>query len=166
MSRISARKARLKDVPAIVVMWKKFMKEHEGIVSKSNRELKQHYAMKKNAASLFSRHLERCVMSKNAVAFVAEADGKVVGYCLGLLKKNIIPLFAIKNLGYITDIFVMKEHRKSGVSTLLKEELMKWFREKGIRYATMMVNPANKTAYAIYKKWGFRDYHLEMRKKI
>ncbi|RLI96109.1 MAG: hypothetical protein DRO99_05025 [Candidatus Aenigmatarchaeota archaeon] len=29
-----------------------------------------------------------------------------------------------------------------------------------------MVNAENRHAYKIYKKWGFLDYHLEMRMKI
>ena len=49
---------------------------------------------------------------------------------------------------------------------LNKDATYKWFRKKGVKTLSIKVYDANKFAHDIYKKWGFKNYHIELRKKI
>ena len=164
-SSISVRKARLKDIPEILKMWKVFMSEHDMMVVSKNPSLKPHYDMLKTGPGDFERYARNNIHSKNAIIFLAEKDGKIIGYCLCRIKRN-IPIFKVTHLGHIGDLYVKKEYRKLGISSMFKNEALKWFKSKGIKYSSIMVSPENSRARGIYKKWGFTDYHLELRKRI
>jgi len=43
---------------------------------------------------------------------------------------------------------------------------IKWFKKKGMKFVSLGMYPDNKDAHSIYEKWGFFDYHLDMRKEI
>ncbi len=159
------RKANLKDVPTIVNLWKEFMKYHDEILIKKNKKVKPHLVKKKNAANIFRKFVRKNILSKNSIIFVAEIEGKLVGYSLNYIKDN-IPIFNVGRIGYICDLFVKKEFRRMRISTKLKNESIKWFKKKGIKYASITVHNYNELAHSIYKKWGFFDFHIEMRKKI
>jgi hypothetical protein len=49
---------------------------------------------------------------------------------------------------------------------MLKDEAMKWFKQKGMQYASIDTAPGNKHAHNIYKKWGFLNVHLSLTRKI
>ncbi len=159
------RKANLKDVPEIVNLWKKFMKYPDEILIKNNKKLKPYFTKKKNAANMFRKYAQTNILSKDAVIHVAEIKGKLVGYSLSFIKKN-IPIFKMKKIGYISDLFVKKEFRGMGISTRLKNEAIKWFKKRGMKHASIKVYKGNNLAHSIYKKWGFFDFHIELRKKI
>jgi len=159
------RKANLKDVTKIVDLWKKFIKYPDEIIIKNNKKVRPYFVKKKNAVTLFRKYIQKNILSKDAIIHIAEVDGKPVGYSLSFIK-NTIPIFKMKKIGYISDLFVKKEFRGMGISTKLKDEAIKWFKKKGMKHASIMVYTDNKFAHSIYKKWGFFDFHLEMRKKI
>lgn len=75
-------------------------------------------------------------------------------------------MFSIKKLGYISDLFIDEKYRRKGVSSEFQKRAFKWFKTKGIKYAEIAVYPANKKAVNIYRKWGFNDFHLILRKKL
>ncbi len=162
---VEIRKARLKDIPEIMKMWKVFMQEHDMMVTSKNPSLKPYHAMRSEAAANFEKYAKRCIHSKSAVIFLAEKDDEIIGYCLCIIKKN-IPVFKIEKLGHIGDLYVKKEHRKLGISSMFRKEALSWFKTKGIKHASIMVSPENTKAHRIYKKWGFTDFHIEMRKKL
>jgi len=83
----------------------------------------------------------------------------------GIIKKN-TPIFSLEKLGHISDLFVRKKFRGIGISSMFRDEAIRWFKKKRMKYATLDVYPDNVIPYKIYKKWGFFDFHLEMRKKI
>lgn len=162
---VTVRKARLKDVDTITQLWEEFMKQHDSIVLKENPKLKPYLLKKSKAAEAFKRFATNCVWSKNAVIYIAEVSGRPAGYSLSFIKKN-IPVFSLEKIGYMSDIFVRPEYMGKGISSMLKKETIKWFKKKGLKHVSIMVNAENKHAYNIYRKWGFLNYHLEMRMKI
>jgi len=159
------RKAKLKDVPIIVDLWKEFMKYHDEILIKKNKQIKPHLIKKKNAPRIFRKFVRKNILSKNSIVFIVEVGGKPVGYSLNYIKNN-IPIFNVGKIGYICDLFVKKEFRGQRMSTKLKNEAINWFKKKSIKYVSITVHNYNEHAHSIYKKWGFFDFHVEMRKKI
>ena len=80
--------------------------------------------------------------------------------------KDNIPIFELKELGYFSDLYVKKQFRKLGISSKLRDEAIKWFKKKKMKYISIALYPDNKFAHSVYKKWGFMDYHIEMRREI
>lgn len=159
------RKARLKDIPIILKMWKEFIKDHDCILIKKNPKLESHLTKTKNAKNKFRYFIQKNIRSRNGVVFIAEVEEKPVGYSLNYIKKN-IPIFKLEKIGHMSDLFVKKEYRGMKISSKFKEEAMRWFKEKGVKYISIKVFQDNKHAHSIYDKWRFFDYKMEMRKNI
>jgi GNAT superfamily N-acetyltransferase len=159
------RKAKLSDAPAILELWKEFIKYHSEVLIKKEKRLIPHLKNKKDAPELFLKYVKKCIRSKNYLINVAEDGNKLIGYSL-LQIRNTIPIFKIEKTGHFCDLFVKKEYRGKKISSKFKEEAIKWFEKKGVKYLSIQVYPGNEHAHNIYKNWGFFDYHIEMRRKI
>ena len=162
---ITIREAKIKDSATITELAKEFMNYHDETVIKNNILMKPYLDKKKNHSAIFRKFLDKNIRSRNAVVFIAEADGIPAGYSLNYIKKN-VPIFKMEKIGYISDLFVKKEYRGNNISTKLKDCAMQWFRSKGINHISLCVYNDNEFAHSIYKRWGFINYHVEMRRKI
>ena len=162
---IKIRKAKLIDVPIVVRLWKEFMNIHKTIVTKKSPKFKEYLQLKKGADIKFRTFLKKNINSRNGLVLVAELRNKIIGYNLSFIKPNII-VYKIEKLGHISDLYVRKEFQGKGIASKFKNETLKWFKKKKIKTITLMVNNSNLYAHSIYKKWGFKDFHQEMRKKI
>lgn len=159
------RKARLSEVPGVGRLWVEFRKDHDSIVTAGNRNFESYIIYKKGAEKMFEKLVRKTIHSKNGSVMVAEEDGKLVGYTLFFAKKG-TPIFRNEVFGYISDLFVKKDFRGRGISSLFKEEATRFFRKKGIKHMSLMVFATNGNAHGVYSRWGFQDYHIEMRKEI
>ncbi len=162
---IKVRKAKTSDVPMLVKLWVEFMKDHDGIVIRADPRLKEYKGMKRNAPLIYKKFISKHISSRSASVFIAEVEGDVAGYVLVYVQKE-IPIFTLKRYGYISNLYVKPQFRSMKVSSALVSEAMCWFKKKGLRYASLKMYPANRHAHMIYTKWGFFDYHLEMRRKV
>ena len=161
---MNIREASIKDISLIVDLWKEFMTYHDDIV-RENPKLKEQLLMRKEAAENFWGFIEKNIKSDNSVVHIAEVDGEPAGYSLIYIKEN-IPVYKLESTGYLSDLFVRKKFRSLGISSALKDNAIKWFKNKGIKYLSIQVYSYNDKARSIYKKWGFYDFHVEMRREI
>ena len=159
------RKAKLGDVPNLLYLWKEFMEYHDEMLIKQNPRLKPHLIKRKNAEIIFKKFIKKNIRSKNSLVSIAEVNGKPAGYSLIYIKTN-IPVFELGKIGHISDLFVKKQYRGMKISSKFKNEGIIWFKKKRIKYISLQVYTDNKFAHSIYKKWGFFDYHIEMRRRI
>ncbi len=158
------RKARLKDVPRIVELWNEFMKSHNLEITKKNTRHIPFLEYNDNAINSFRDFVKKQIYSKNGLLLVAE-DFELVGYLLSYIKPN-IPIFKIKKLGHLSDLYIKKGYRKKGIATKFRDIAFDWFKEQGIKHVSISVYPENNVARKIYEKWGFFDFHIEMRKEL
>lgn len=80
---------------------------------------------------------------------VAELDGKIVGYVVGVTRSD--------RYGHIVSLCVHPEYRRKRVGTKLIEYLEKAFRELfGICMYRLEVRVSNTEAINLYKKLGYR----------
>ncbi|RJP19178.1 MAG: GNAT family N-acetyltransferase [Candidatus Abyssobacteria bacterium SURF_5] len=159
------RKTRASDVPALVQMWHEFSREHERMVVKKTKAFRSFYARKADVLETVNRFFRKNVRSRNWAVFIAESCGRPAGYLSITIKKN-PPVYRIDRIGYIDSIFIRKPYRNSGLSSVFKGAAVEWFRRKGLSHMSINVAPENAHAYSIYKKWGFLDFHTELRAKI
>lgn len=154
------RKANLKDIPEITKLGEKLWNYHD----KNFKEALMFNKRKGSAGKLFSGFVKKNIKSRNGLVLVAVDEG-IVGYCIGFIKKN-TPIFACEKVGYISDLYINEKYRGKGVSSGFKKIVFNWFKKKKLKQAEIAAYPHNKPAVPIYKKWGFNDYHLILRKKI
>lgn len=162
---ITIRKAKLKDAEALASLFSEFMKYHDEIIIKKKPGFRVYLTKKQNVADIFRKYIRKRIRGKNSLVCLAEVDGEHAGYSVSFIKKT-VPVFKMDRIGYISDLFVRKKFRGMGISSRFKDGAVRWFRKKGMKYISLCVYMDNRFAHSIYRKWGFSDYHIEMRRKI
>ncbi len=80
---------------------------------------------------------------------VAEADGKVVGYVIGVIRWGAT--------GHILAIGVDPPYRKQNIGSALMERIIGRLRAKGAKLVRLEVRKSNHEAQQFYLKLGFRQ---------
>jgi ribosomal protein S18 acetylase RimI-like enzyme len=84
------------------------------------------------------------------IAFVAaDDDGTPVGFALARRRTS--------KLGTLTDLYVARDARRSGIGTELMREVLAAFAAEGIEQIDLEVVASNGIARSLYGRWGFRD---------
>ncbi|MAG08015.1 hypothetical protein CMO89_00940 [Candidatus Woesearchaeota archaeon] len=159
------RKANVKDISSIVKLWEEFMKDHDKIVLERNERLRLYTPRKKNAADNYRAFITEQLKSRKGAIFFAEVDDNIIGFTLVIIKDE-IPVFKIEKIGYISDLFVKKEHRGKGISSQLMDKSIKWLKKNNMNHISIGLYVDNEFAHSVYKKKGFFDYKIEMRREI
>ena len=166
---MSVRIADLQDVSILVELWKEFIRDHEEIALRENPKRKpyfQHFLrIKDNAAEMAKDYMEMHIQSEDALALLLEVEGKPVGFSLVTIQKT-PPIFIVDRIGAISDLFIKSQFRGRGLSSLIKDELLNWLKYKGIRHVSIAFFADNKHARKVYKKWGFMEFHVGMRRTV
>jgi ribosomal protein S18 acetylase RimI-like enzyme len=92
---------------------------------------------------------------------IAKEDKRIIGYLIGTIVGREYQL-----MGYIDDIFVLKNFRNKKIGICLIKEFIEILKQNRIRKCRLGVNLKNKKAIHLYKKLGFKIKHYEMDKKI
>ncbi|MEM2385523.1 MAG: GNAT family N-acetyltransferase [Candidatus Bathyarchaeia archaeon] len=100
------------------------------------------------------------IRDENAAVFVAETDGKIVGYSLGWVSQ---PWSYRAKSGYICDCFVEKPYRRRGVGKALVEAMLEWFKNKGVECVEADIYSSNIPFLALFKGLGFKEVSKRLR---
>jgi len=160
---ISIRRAKQADIGALTAMWNGLMAYHAKLY-RGDRRAEEH-ALREGAETLWRKFALKNIRSPNGQVLIAEDGKKPVGYSLSFIKPN-IPVFRIRKLGHLSDLYVKPGYRGKGIGTRFRDEAFRWFRKKGVRHASIAVHALNRGSWKVYLKWGFSDYHLEMRRRV
>jgi ribosomal protein S18 acetylase RimI-like enzyme len=134
---MDVRRAAAGDFDAVAELWREFDHEvppptHEG-PNDLEKELEE---------------VREIITSE--IAFLAEDDdGAPVGFALA---RRRAPGF-----GTLTDLYVSRDARRSGIGTELIREVLAAFREEGIQQLDLEVLASNHVARSLYARWGLRD---------
>ncbi len=79
--------------------------------------------------------------------FVAESEGKILGYIFGYIYGNV---------GEIVSISVHPDYRRLGIGSKLMETLISLFKNKEGKKCLLHVRVSNVIAIEFYKKLGFK----------
>jgi ribosomal protein S18 acetylase RimI-like enzyme len=134
---MNVRRAAADDFDAIAELWREFDHEvppptHEGPADEA-KELAE---------------IREIIDSE--IAFVAEGDdGAAVGFALARRRAP--------NFGTLTDLYVARDARRSGIGTELMREVLGAFRELGVEQFDLEVVAENHMARSLYARWGLKD---------
>lgn len=153
------RPAVASDSVAIGKLWEKLVAYHQALDMDMPRATAQ-------GASLYARSLSDRLDDSHTRVFVAEEDGRVVGYVLGVVVDLLPEMFEQEAGGFLADIFVEDTYRGRGIGTALVDTLVEWFRQKGLRHYEWHVAANNTEALAFWEKVGGRNWQIRMRASI
>ena len=117
------------------------------------------------AKNLFYSHLCDFVENKNNVVFVAKDSNKFIGF-IKITKLSRPPVYAIKTIGEITDLFVLSEHRTNGIGRDLVQKAFDWFKSNELDLVWLRVHSPNLRGNSFWKKFGFEEYMVERIKRL
>lgn len=99
--------------------------------------------------------------------FVAETDGRAIGWAVMSLEENAIFVTADERPhGYIAELFVEEAARGLGVGRALIAACEDETLRRGLRQVKIGVLIANRRSADIYQKAGYAPYSLEWRKYL
>jgi ribosomal protein S18 acetylase RimI-like enzyme len=115
-----------------------------------------------SAESGYAWFLGQVMEDPEGCVFVAEEEGKaIVGYVYAALE----PL-SWKELrgpaGFVHDIAVREDARRSGIAELLLRTAIDWLREQGAPRVVLWSAAPNEGAQSLFRRFGFRDTMVEM----
>jgi len=118
-------------------------------------------------AQLYIKETLKKVEEMDGVTYVAEVDGKIVGFIQGVLDPSKADI--MHNLshhkkveGWIGLFYAKPDFRGIGVGHALLERMKEYFLTKKCDVVKLYVAGENKLAIKIYEKYGFKPTNLEM----
>lgn len=149
------RKAEKKDIPQIETLLYQVAKVH----SDGRPDLFQ-AATKKYS----SEELNELLEDYSRPIYVAEEEGKILGYVFCIFQENNSNLLThIKTL-YIDDLCVLEGIGGKGVGTKLYQHVIKIAKQSGCYNVTLNVWACNEEAKAFYEKCGLHVQKIGMEK--
>jgi len=109
---------------------------------------------------LIQRHAER----KEDLCFVAEIDGRVIGFMISY----ILTLgFGIEKSAWIATLGVAPEYMGQGIGKVLAEKIFEYYKAQGIENVYTSVRWDSPDLLSFFKTLGFdRSNFINLRKKI
>jgi ribosomal protein S18 acetylase RimI-like enzyme len=95
-----------------------------------------------------ARHIDDDVEANPAGVFVAEADGKILGYITTRIERE-------AGKGRIPNLAVIPEARGGGVGRRLIEHALEYFRREGMSFAMIETMAYNEIGNHLYPACGF-----------
>jgi GNAT superfamily N-acetyltransferase len=97
----------------------------------------------------------------NQICYVAESDGKIVGFMFGTIKAT-YPYFEKKGFADLVALYIHPDFQHIGIGTKFKEIFTSWAKENGAKKFVIGVLKDNKPARKAYESWGGKlDDHTQ-----
>lgn len=115
------------------------------------------YRISPDARKKYRGYLRRVFSDRKYVVFVADGDEGLVGFAMGRINRSpsvVVP----KTVGYIENVFIKQGRRELGIGTALCNQLLEWFKRKGIGHAELFYQIENREAAAFWDKMGFKTW--------
>ena len=156
VDKIVIRPVAAADAPAIAELWESLVVYHQAL----DEALP---GAAPNGAGRYTKRLLQHLDDDYTRAFVAESDGKIVGFILGMIVDLLPDIFAQEPGGFLADIYVDTNYRRCGIGRSLVESLIRWFREHGVTHFDWHVAAHNPDAVAFWHSMGGREVMFRMR---
>ena len=154
---VEIRQAMLDDVTNVNELQQQFIKEHEILYDP------EFYELSSTAREEWTSWLKERMISQEFVMFVAEDNKKIVAYISGYLEQR-PKVYALRNVGYISNLYVDPKARGKGVASRLNKHIGEWFQKNGVKYVELNVDARATDAVAAWVSMGYSEVGKRMRK--
>jgi ribosomal protein S18 acetylase RimI-like enzyme len=149
------RPATPADVPAVLPMVHKICDLHR-------RWDPDKYGFPDGIEEMYRGWLTGRTRDARSVFLVADREGRgPVGFLVGTVERE-IPIYRLKEYGFIHDLWVEEDYRNEGLGTQLAMAAVERFREIGVEQIRLDTAAANDVARKLFETCGFRTSVIEM----
>lgn len=149
------RPATVLDVPAVLPMVRAICDLHQA-------KDPQRFAVRADVLDRYAQWLPQRATDPRSVFLVAQrADGTLAGYVVCTIEPE-VPIFWVPECGWIHDVWVEPDARRSGVARALVEAAVEQFRRLGVRQVRLHTGAFNEQARELFSACGFRPCVVEM----
>jgi len=153
------RPATEADAQAIGHLWEKLVSYHHNL----DTDLPTATG---DGAGIYGRRIANRIEDSHTRALVAEHDGQVIGFALGVIVDMMPEMFEQETGGFLADIFIEDRYRRLGVGRRLVHEIGQWFRSRGIQHMEWYVAARNRAGRDFWESIGGRDIMVRMRMEL
>ena len=152
---MDVRAAKASDVPAVLPMVRKLCELHRSWDPAK-------YDFVDGIEEMYRSWLTARATDPRAVFLVADREGVgPVGFLIGTVEKE-IPIYRLKEYGFIHDLWVEEEYRNEGLARQLVMLAVERFKEIGTKQVRLDTAAANDVARKLFERCGFRVSVVEM----
>ena len=156
-SDIIIRKAKIDD----------FMQVHKLVMQVHKEHVKAREDIYRNSNPLDIDMFKEESTDINNVYLVAEQDNRIIGICFSKIKEiNNNKIMKDRKILHIEDICVDKSKQRTGIGTLLYQEILKIAKEQKVNSVELMVWSFNNNAIKFYENLGMNVKNLKFEYKI
>ena len=149
MSQVVIRQATRKDIGGILPLWNQMMDYHAA--------LDERFRPAPDGEEHWATVLRSWLRDDDACVLVADAEGQLVGYIIGMMREN-PPVLLPPTYGLVSDICVDPAWRQQGIGRRLFEGLQDWFREKELSTVHLNVAHFSPVSQAFWRAMGCEDF--------
>jgi ribosomal protein S18 acetylase RimI-like enzyme len=156
---LRVRRAEERDLEAVGRLGARLLRDHHDF------DRLRFMAPRGNTEEGYAWFLGTQLQRDDAVVFVAERAGEVVGYVYAGIEPQ-----SWKELrdeaGFIHDVYVDDDARHRGVATALVEAAAAWLAERGMPRIVLWTAAPNVPARRLFERLGFRHTMTEMTREL
>ncbi len=157
-SLIKIRKYSEKDLDYIV------SKQH--LLSEYHRQYDEdYYRPSINSKEEFKNYIAKRINDNDFNIILAESNEIIVGYVMGWIESR-PPIYDIRKVGYLSNVFVDSGERNSGVGKKLFSEIENWFKSITVDYIEIKSDARNDSTIKKFRSYGFKDLSITFYKKL
>ena len=123
------------------------------------------YGYLPDVASMYRNWLTARAEDGRAVFLVADHDQALAGFLIGTVERE-IPIYRLKEFGFIHDVWVEPNYRHEGVARQLTMMAIEAFSGMGVEQIRLDTAAANDAARSLFDRCGFRPSVTEMLHEI
>jgi ribosomal protein S18 acetylase RimI-like enzyme len=147
------------DVPALGRLGALLLRLHYAF------DMQRFLAPRGNPEDGYGRFLAGQLHDDEAVVFVAERGGAVVGYVFAGLEP--VSWKELRDAaGFIHDVVVDEGHRGAGIASALIEAACEWLKAHGAPRVMLWTAERNHAAQRLFEQSGFRRTMIEMTREL
>ena len=140
------RPAQRSDLPALASHWAALLESHAA--------LDPVFALRAGAPAALEAELRRAFGDADTALFVADADGRVAGFCAARVERS--PALARESCrAEITELVVEPAARRRGIGRALVDAALAWSRSRGVVRVEVRVAARNEAGQAFWRRLGF-----------
>jgi ribosomal protein S18 acetylase RimI-like enzyme len=136
-----------------------------GQLHRFNASLDPRFELAGNWEQLVETYLQQLQQSHDSAWLLARHDHQTIGFVLVEVHTD-SPLYRHRRWAEIVGLYVTPEYRGSNVAQLLMDHAYDWALQHNLRIMQLYVTAANERAQSFYRKQGFEDCQLIMRRSL
>ena len=156
---VTIRRAGEQDLEAVGRLGARLLRDHHAF------DPLRFMAPRGNTEEGYAWFLGTQLQRDDAVVFVAERDGQVVGYVYAGIEPQSWKELR-EEAGFIHDVYVDDRARRGGVATALVEAAAAWLAGRGMPRIVLWTAAPNEPARRLFERLGFRQTMAEMTREI